>query len=222
MVPLASMREQIYSYLKDEIQRGKLTPGAAINIDVMSRELGISKTPLKEAMIKLECEGFVNFLPRRGVQVRGLNPQELKNYYEIIGYLESGVVGAVFDRLRESGAVNRMKRSNSDQERALGKKDYDRYYRLNLEFHDLFLKLSDNRTLHDMVLPLKQRLYDFPRKAYWMEWEDVNLAEHREFIAAVETGDRVRAVAVIRDEHWGWQKHEPYFIKFYGFDRTAT
>jgi DNA-binding GntR family transcriptional regulator len=222
MVPLASLREQIFSYLKDEIQQGKLAPGSAINIDVMSRELGISKTPLKEAMIKLECEGFVKFVPRRGVQVRGLSRQELKDYYEIIGYLESGVVGAVFDRLREPDTVQRLKRSNSDQEKALRQEDYDRYYRLNLDFHDIFLKLSDNRTLHDMVVPLKQRLYDFPRKAYWREWEEVNLGEHRSFITAVESGDRARAVAVVRDEHWGWQKHEPYFIKFYGFDRTAT
>ena len=69
----------------------------------MSRELGISKTPLKEAMIRLECEGFVNFLPRRGVRVRGLTGEELKNFYEIIGYLEAGVVGAVFERLRDGG-----------------------------------------------------------------------------------------------------------------------
>jgi DNA-binding GntR family transcriptional regulator len=219
MVPLASLREQIYAYLRAAIQKGKLEPGAAINIDVMSRELGISKTPLKEAMIRLECEGFVNFLPRRGVQVRGLTGEELKNYYEIIGYLEAGVVGAVFKRLREPGVVRRLKRSNADQERALKKLDFDRYYRLNIEFHDIFLALSANRTLHHMVAPLKQRLYDFPRKAYWQEWEAVNLDEHRRFIAAVEAGDRAGAAGIIRDEHWGWQKHERYFIKFYGFEK---
>jgi len=44
---------------KNEIQQGKLEPGSSINIDQMSRDLGISKTPLKKAMIRLECEGFV-------------------------------------------------------------------------------------------------------------------------------------------------------------------
>jgi DNA-binding GntR family transcriptional regulator len=221
MVPLASLREQIYVYLRDAIQQGKLEPGAALNIDVMSRELGISKTPLKEAMIKLECEGFVDFLPRRGVQVKGLTGPELKHYYEVIGYLEAGVVGAVFERLREPAVVRQLKRSNADQKRALKKRDYDRYYRLNLEFHDIFLQLSGNQTLHRMVVPLKQRLYDFPRRAYWPEWEAVNLDEHRRFIAAVEAGDRAGAAAIIQDEHWSWQKHEPYFIKFYGFERPG-
>jgi DNA-binding GntR family transcriptional regulator len=219
MIPLASLREQIYSYLRGEIQQGSIKPGASINIEKMSRELGISKTPLKEAIIKLECEGFVNFLPRRGVQVRELSLQELKNYYEIIGYLESGVVCAVFDRLSEAACLKRLKQSNAEQRKALKKKDYNRYYHLNLEFHDIFLNLSDNKTLQDLVVPLKQRLYDFPRKAYWEEWEEVNLQEHRKFIAAIEEGDPFKAATVIRDEHWSWQKHKPYFIKFYKFDK---
>ena len=221
MILLASLREQIYSYLRDAIQSGNLEPGAAVNIDEMSRELGISKTPLKEAMIRLECEGFVTFLPRRGVQVRGLTGAELKDYYEIIGYLEAGVVGAVFERLRAPAVVRRLKRSNADQARTLKKGNFDRYYQLNLEFHDIFLSLSPNQTLYRMVVPLKQRLYDFPRKAYWPEWETVNLGEHRRFIESIEKGDRAAAVAVIRDEHWGWQKHEPYFIRFYGFEKPV-
>lgn len=218
MTPLASLREQIYLYLRGEIQQGRIAPGASIHIDKMSRELGISKTPLKEAIIRLECEGFVRFIARRGVQVRELSLQELKNHYEIIGYLESGVVGTFFERLRETVCLKRLKQSNAEQKKALKKKNYDRYYHLNLEFHDIFLNLSDNPALKQIVVPLKQRLYDFPRRAYWKEWEAVNLQEHDDFIAAVEKGDSFRAATVIRDEHWGWRKHEPFFIRFYHFE----
>jgi DNA-binding GntR family transcriptional regulator len=217
MIPLASLREQIYTHLRNEIQQGRLEPGSSINMDQMSRDLGISKTPLKEAMIKLECEGFLSFVPRRGVQIRGLTLQELKNAYEIIGYLESGVVWAVFDQLRQASCLKQLKRSNAEQKEALLNQDYDRYYHLNLGFHDIFLNLSCNQALQEMVVPLKKRLYDFPRQTYWEEWELVNLEEHSRFIAAVEVGDRMTAAAVIRDEHWGWQKHEPYFMKFYKF-----
>jgi DNA-binding GntR family transcriptional regulator len=217
MIVPASLREQLYAYLRDQISSGRLEPGAAINIDQMSRELGISKTPLKEAIIKLECEGFVKVLPRRGIQVRALSDQELKGYYEIIGYLESGVVYSTFDALRRPEMIEKFKESNAEQARALGRKQYDRYYHLNLEFHDFFLNLSGNETLKGMVVPMKKRLYDFPRQSYWDQWEQVNLAEHARFIQCLEQGDRPGAAALIRDEHWGWKKHEPFFMKFYRF-----
>ena len=63
------MREQVYEYLRDEISNRKLLPGATININEISRQLGISKTPLRDAIIQLETEGFVTILPRRGVTV---------------------------------------------------------------------------------------------------------------------------------------------------------
>jgi DNA-binding GntR family transcriptional regulator len=222
MIQTTSLREQLYTYLRDEIQQGRIEPGASINIDRMCRELGISKTPLKEAIIKLESEGFVSLLPRRGVQVRALTQQELKDYYEVIGYLESGVVHAVFDRLRSPARIRQMKRSNAEQRSAMKRGEHDRYYHLNLEFHDIFLDLSGNRTLKEMVVPMKKRLYDFPRQKYWADWENVNMEEHDKFIACVEKGDRMGATALIRDEHWSWEKHEPFFTRFYSFNTPAV
>ena len=217
MLNASSLREQVYLYLRNEIQIGNLLPGASINLDKLSRELGISKTPLKEAIIKLECEGFVKALPRKGIMVKKLVYQELKDYYEILGSLEAGVVLSVFEQFSAEN-IEEMKTSNAEQEKALVDEEFDRYYQLNLDFHDIFLKQSDNLTLGEYIMPLKQRLYDFPRQKYWKEWEQVNLDEHCRFIASIETGDKQGAASIIKDEHWGWKKHEPYFIKFYKFD----
>jgi len=190
-------------------------------MDNLSKELNISKTPLREALIKLECQGFVEMLPRRGVKVKELTYGELKEYYEVIGFLESAVVYSVFDQLRSSPIIERMKQSNAQQRISLNNREFDRYYQLNLEFHDIFLTLSNNKTLQEIVVPLKKRLYDFPWHRLWEDWEKVNLDEHDNLIANIEKGDRLEAAAVIRDEHWGWQKHEPYFIKFYDFGMLA-
>ena len=187
-------------------------------MDNLSKELNISKTPLREALIKLECQGFVEMLPRRGVKVKELTYGELKEYYEVIGFLESAVVYSVFDQLRSSPITERMKQSNAQQRISLNNQEFDRYYQLNLEFHDIFLALSNNKTLQEIVVPLKKRLYDFPWHRLWEDWEKVNLDEHDNLIANIEKGDRLEAAAVIRDEHWGWKKHEPYFIKFYKFE----
>jgi len=221
MINSQSLREQIYAYLRSEIKNGTLKPGASINMDNLSKELSISKTPLREALIKLECQGFVEMLPRKGVQVKKLTYGELKEYYEVIGFLESAVVYSVFDQLRSPSVIEEMKRSNVQQKLLLNNQNFDRYYQLNLEFHDIFLRLSNNKTLQEIVVSLKKRLYDFPWHRLWEDWEKVNLDEHDKLIANIEKGDRSGASAVIRDEHWGWKKHEAYFIKFYKFDSLA-
>ena len=61
-----SLRGQVYDYLRDAINRGSLEPGAFIDQNALSAAMGISRTPLRDALIQLEAEGFVSILPRRG------------------------------------------------------------------------------------------------------------------------------------------------------------
>ena len=73
MLNVKSLREQIYEYLREEMGSGKLISGSSINLTAISDELGVSKTPLRDALIQLEAEGFVSILPRRGIQLRSRN-----------------------------------------------------------------------------------------------------------------------------------------------------
>ncbi len=220
MLQNVSLREKVYQYLRRQIQTGELSPGSFIKLNRLAEELGISTPPLKEAIVKLESEGFVEIFPYRGVLVKELTKEEVRDYYEIIGSLESTVVLSVFDRFT-SEHVDEMKKLNRFQEEALQAGEFDRYYQLNLDFHEVFLRLSSNVTLRRYIMPLKQRLYDFPRRQYWKEWERVNLDEHSKFIHCIERRDREGAVRVIRDEHWGWKVHEPYFVRFYELNGGA-
>lgn len=196
------------------MESGTLAPGVTINLNAISQELGISKTPLRDALIQLEAEGFVNILPRRGVVVRKLTLQEVKDFYEIIGALEAVVVQNVFALLRSSH-IQDLKRLNEDQRRAYRQKAYARYYRLNLEFHGVFLNLSDNRNLQNILLPMKQRLYDFPRQIYIDEWEQRNMEEHDRFIASIEAGDQNGAARLMRTVHWSFTYQENFIRAFY-------
>ena len=68
---------------------GFLLPGSTINIGEIAKQLGISKTPLRDALIHLEMEGFVTILPRRGVRVNVFELQDVKNAYDAIGLVEA-------------------------------------------------------------------------------------------------------------------------------------
>lgn len=214
MLNTKSLREQVYEYLRDEINNRKLLPGATININEISQQLGISKTPLRDAIIQLEIEGFVTILPRRGVKVKKLSLQEVKDSYQIVGALEGSIIIDVFERIGES-RISRMEKLTTKQIKALERKEYDSYYKLNLAFHNVFLDLSENKSLKNIVTPYKQRLYDFPRRWYIKEWELNNCKEHDQFIELIKKKDRLGAAAIIRDVHWSFKVQEKYIRQFY-------
>ncbi len=212
-----SLREQIYLYLRDGMQTGELAPGATLNLNEISNKLGISKTPLRDALIQLEAEGFVSILPRRGVMVNKLTLEDVREYYDILGALEASVVLDVFHQITPDH-IGRMKQLNQDQKTALAREDHENYYRLNLEFHGVFLDLGANKTMLRLITPLKQRLYDFPRHRYNVDWEKSNCAEHDLFIEFIEAGDREGAARFMKYRHWSYTFQEKHIRQFHGED----
>ena len=209
-----SLREQVYEYLRGELHGGRLVPGSVINLTLISRQLGISKTPLRDALLQLHAEGFVTISPRRGVFVNPVTLDDVRHSYEIVGALEAAVIFSVFDQIGQTH-VEKMQANNANLKAALERDDFQSYYLLNIAFHHVFLELSDNRMLQRMIMPIRQRLYDFPRRRYIKEWELRNCGDHDDFIGAVERGDREGAVSVWRDVHWSFTAYESYIRQFY-------
>jgi DNA-binding GntR family transcriptional regulator len=209
-----SLREQVYDFIREELTRGKLIPGAAINLNALSEELGISKTPLRDALLQLDTEGFVTISPRRGVFVNRLTLEDIRNCYEIIGALESTVILSVFDGIQPIH-IEKMKLLNSALRTSLKRDDFQAYYQQNILFHDVFIEMSHNQALKRIIAPMKRRLYDFPRRGYIKEWEQRNCREHDKLVEAFETGDRGAAVRVWRDVHWSFEVQEKYIRQFY-------
>ncbi|MBT4290842.1 MAG: GntR family transcriptional regulator [Deltaproteobacteria bacterium] len=216
MLNTTSLREQIYSFLKEEMRIGNLTDEKYINTTSISNQLGISKTPLRDALIQLEAEGFVTILPRRGIFVNKITLKDIKESYEIIGSLEATVISSIFDQLTPKH-IKILEQLNQDQLDAIKDKDFDQYYQLNLDFHNVFLDLSDNEALKKTITPLKQRLYDFPRRNYVKKWEAQHLEEHQEFINAISQNDSIRAADIMKTKHWSFEVHKKYFSRFYEF-----
>ncbi len=214
MFNTTTLRDQISRYLRDEIRAGELRPGSSINMDKLSRELSISKTPLKEALIRLEAEGFVEIQSRRGFFIHQFSNKELKDCYEMIGILESSVLADNFDAITTE-VVAEMERINNDMTRAFEQEEYDDYRRLNLEFHDVILKSSGNDVLRTYVNLLKSRLYDFTESDFMKEWGHSNIEEHKKLLDCFRAGDAENAVRIIREEQWGWSFYEPYFTRTY-------
>jgi DNA-binding GntR family transcriptional regulator len=215
---LRSLREQVYQYLRDEMHAGSIVPGEYIRLNEMSDRLGISKTPLRDAVIQLECEGFVTILPRRGVLMNRLRLKDVKDAYDVVGALEAAVVMDVCGRL-DSGRLDSMTAVNAAMKALIARDDFDSHYAdffgLNVDFHNRFLDLSDNRQIKKIVLPFKQRLYDFPRRRFIREWEERNCREHDKLVELIRAGDGKGAADLLRNRHWSFSYYEDFIRQFY-------
>lgn len=212
---IKSLKEQVYEYLRGQLGKGEILPGSSINMDETCQKLGVSRTPLRDALLQLEMEGFVSILPRRGVIVNHLTLQDIKNYYEIIGALESAALKADFERVKET-QIQKMYALNAEMKQAIDQDDFNQYYQKNLLFHDVFLNRCENKNLVKIVNTLKRRLYDFPRQeGFVKQWEVTSIDEHQELVRLIEEGKKEQASNYIRDVHWSYDVQEKFLKKYY-------
>jgi len=212
---IKSLKEQVYEYLREQMRRGDILPGSAIDMEETSKKLGVSKTPLRDALLQLEMEEFVTILPRRMVVVNSLKKDDIRNYYEIIGSLESMAMLKAFERLKAAD-IEAMQKLTSGMKEAIAANDFDLYYERNLAFHNTFLNLCGNDSLVKLVNNLKKRLYDFPRpKGFVKEWEESSILEHQALIDLLRKGRGQDAANHVRDVHWSFKVQEGFVGKYY-------
>jgi DNA-binding GntR family transcriptional regulator len=209
------LRERVYEYLKQALAAGKLSPGSFLNLSSLESDLGLSRTPLRDALLRLEAEGFVTIHSRRGVVVTALDPPTIRNIYQIIGALE-GAAAEEAAAEAQASTWDDMERLNLEMKKALERNSFDDYYARNLGFHDSFVSLSRNEELKNTIHILKERLYDFPRrKSYLQEWELASVHEHDEIIGLFRKGDFSSAAAYLRNRHWSFALQEHYVNEYY-------
>ena len=210
-----SLKEHVYDFLREQLSRGNILPGSLINLEKTARELGVSKTPLRDALLQLEMEGFVRIIPRRGVVVNVLTLKDIKDFYQIIGSLEALAVLVSYPKMKTL-QLKEMERLNKEMKLALDKDNFDLYYEKNLKFHNTYLNLCDNKHLIKIVNTLKKRLYDFPRqKGYLKEWEENSIKEHQEFLKLLKEAKPKQAAEFMRDVHWSFDIQKKYIVKYY-------
>ena len=79
------LRTQVYEYLREELKTERLKSGMFISINNLAEKLGITRTPLRDALLQLQAEGFVTFLPQRGIKINKLSQRDIEDIYEMLG-----------------------------------------------------------------------------------------------------------------------------------------
>jgi DNA-binding GntR family transcriptional regulator len=194
------LRSQVYEYLRNELKAENLKPGMFVSMNQIMKNLGISRTPLRDALLQLQNEGFVTFLPQRGIRINELTQQDIEDLYEMLGALDSRALLSVFQKMGPS-EIEKMKKLNQEMLENISGSKFNRYWDLNTEFHNVYLNLSSNLPILRQINIIRQRLFEFGKKDWSRKMREMNHAEHLTIIELIEKGEAVAAADFMRDVH---------------------
>jgi len=200
-----SLKDHVYNYISGKINDGSLKPDDKINEQQISDALNISRTPIREALIQLASDGFLENIPRRGFRVKFIDVKKAQELYEIIGMLDGRIAYMAVDLIKEED-IKKMQFLAESMDLAIEQGMGNKYYELQVQFHDVYLNLCDNETMISLLSQLKN---NFLRKYYIFEnphneievLKYTNL-QHHEIIKLFKEKRKGELEKYIRDVHW--------------------
>lgn len=209
MTHYMSLKDHVYKYISDKISDGSLKPDDKINEQQISESLNISRTPIREALIQLASDGLLENTPRRGFRVKVLDVKKAQELYEIIGMLDGKLAYDAVNLITDEH-INEMEFLAKAMDSAIDQGLREKYYELQVEFHDTYINLNENKEMISLINKLKNI---FLRKYYVFEdpdneiqvLRDTNL-EHYEIIKLFKGKKRNELEAYMRNVHWSLDK----------------
>jgi DNA-binding GntR family transcriptional regulator len=194
------LSDDVYETVKGLIMDSVVAPGTRLNIDALTRELGISQTPIRESLARLESDGLVIKEPLRGYRVSStLTRDEFEDLFEYRLVIEPWAAGRAAGRSSDADLA-RLKDEMLSYTDVPDRPDYDSYKAMaahDQRFHDLILELSGNETARQSFARTHCHLHLF-RLYYGGGIATKALREHKAIVTAVRKGDASEATAVMR------------------------
>ena len=191
-----TLSQRVYKHLREEILSDRLPPGTELSEVALSRDLEVSRGPIREAMGRLAAEGLITVRPRRRAVVRSLTPQELIDAYEVREALEVLAVRLAVPRVTEAdlARLDQLIDQMADHVKANAIGDF---FAVNVEFHETLCELSGNKKLQEVHHRLEGEIGRFQARTLALRGSmDGSLTEHRAILAAIRLRDVEKAAAL--------------------------
>ncbi len=151
------LRDVVYERLHEMIENSRFTPGARINVEQLTVELGVSRTPIWQAIGKLENEGFLRSVPNKGVFMQELTPEESIDIYSVREVLECMAAQLASVNISEQ-TITQMEKNLAEQEQVIKSNDLVAYSQLDFDFHAAVYNSSLNSFLIEMLFDIKKKM----------------------------------------------------------------
>lgn len=193
------LRDVVFQTLRQAILKGELQPGERLMEIKLAESLGVSRTPIREAIRKLELEGLVVMIPRKGAAVANITEKDTKDVLEVRRTLEMFAVEVACDRITEEQLVE-LKKAAKEFEASKGSMDLIRIAETDMNFHEIIYEATQNERLVQMLNNLRENMYRY-RIEYLKDpnYYDSLVKEHQEILGAIEKKDKEYARKCMRD-----------------------
>jgi DNA-binding GntR family transcriptional regulator len=192
------LRDVVFNTLRQAILRGEMEPGERLMEIQLAQKLGVSRTPIREAIRKLELEGLVIMIPRKGAEVAHITEKDMRDVLEVRCTLEELAVELACKKATPEN-IAELRSANKVFESAIVSRDLMSIVDADVQFHDVIYSMTDNQRLIQIINKLREQMYRY-RLEYIKDARShsILISEHEDIIDKIEKNDIAAAKAVIR------------------------
>jgi len=192
-IPVVPLHKEVADRIRHMIQKGLLKEGDRIVENRLCEEMGVSRTPLREALRILNSEGLIDLAPNKGAYVAKPSLEEIREMFHVMSILEGACARAATERMTETD-FQKIEKLHEKLEQHHKMRDHEKYLKVNQRYHSLIQELAGNKTLNEVIIGLRQKilLYRY-RQLYQPERFDKSMAEHRVILEAFRRRDPAAA-----------------------------
>ncbi len=192
------LRDVVFNTLRHAILRGEMEPGERLMEIQLAQKLGVSRTPIREAIRKLELEGLVVMIPRKGAEVAHITEKDMRDVLEVRCTLEELAVTLACRNVTDE-RIEELKVANKVFEAAIISKDVVNIVDADVQFHDIIYAMTDNARLIQIINKLREQMYRY-RLEYVKDarTHSILISEHNDIIEQLRKKNVDSAKNVVR------------------------
>ena len=191
------LRDVVFNALRQAILRGEFKPGERLMEIQLANKLGVSRTPIREAIRKLELEGLVIMIPRKGAEVADITEKSLRDVLEVRKALEELAVQLACEKITQE-ELEELEQAGENFKKVLKRsKDITEVAEADVRFHDVIYMATDNQKLIHLLNKLREQMYRY--RVEYLKNPDVHeqlTQEHEEIVYHIKRREKVEATAV--------------------------
>ena len=191
------LRDVVFNTLRQAILRGELKPGERLMEIQLANKLGVSRTPIREAIRKLELEGLVLMIPRKGAEVAEITEKSLRDVLEVRRALEELAVQLACEKITKE-EIRELERVAKEFQQVVNSSDITEIAEVDVCFHDIIYTATDNQKLIQLLNNLREQMYRY--RVEYLKRDGVFpqlIAEHEAIIRHIENNEKEKATEVM-------------------------